>query len=49
VHHIRFLIFDWSVPNVIMGVIVIAVFFLWAATFSGFTGCLSAAKGEARK
>jgi hypothetical protein len=27
VHHIRFLIFDWSVPNIIMGVILIAAFF----------------------
>jgi hypothetical protein len=32
VHHLRFLIFDWSLPNVIMGVIIIAVFFAaaWA-------------------
>lgn len=32
VHHIRFLIFDWSIPNVIIGAIIIAVFFLaaWA-------------------
>ena len=30
VHHIRFLIFDWSLPNVIMGVIIIAIFFLGA-------------------
>ena len=32
VHHLRFLIFDWSLPNVIMGVIVIVVFFAaaWA-------------------
>ena len=32
VHHIKFFIFDWSIPNVIMGVILIAVFFLaaWA-------------------
>jgi hypothetical protein len=30
VHHLRFLIFDWSLPNVIMGVIVIALFFLGA-------------------
>jgi protein-S-isoprenylcysteine O-methyltransferase Ste14 len=32
VHHIRFLIFDWSVPNIIMGAIIIAIFFLaaWA-------------------
>jgi hypothetical protein len=30
--HLRFLIFDWSLPNVIMGVVLIAVFFLaaWA-------------------
>jgi hypothetical protein len=30
--HVRFLIFDWSIPNVIMGVVLIAVFFLaaWA-------------------
>ena len=32
VHHIRFLIFDWSVPNIIVGGIIIAAFFLaaWA-------------------
>jgi hypothetical protein len=32
VHHIRFLIFDWSIPNLIMGAVIIAVFFLaaWA-------------------
>jgi len=30
VHHIRLLIFDWSLPNVIMGVIIIAIFFLGA-------------------
>jgi len=30
VHHIKFLIFDWSLPNVIMGVIIIAIFFLGA-------------------
>ena len=30
VHHLRFLIFDWSLPNVIMGAIVIALFFLGA-------------------
>ncbi len=32
VNHIRFLIFDWSVPNIIIGAIVIVVFFLaaWA-------------------
>ena len=30
VHHLRFLIFDWSLPNVIMGVIVIALFFFGA-------------------
>jgi len=30
VHHLRFLIFDWSLPNVIMGVILIAIFFLGA-------------------
>lgn len=32
VHHLRFLIFDWSLPNVIMGVIVILLFFgaAWA-------------------
>jgi hypothetical protein len=32
VHHLRFLIFDWSLPNVIMGAILIAIFFLaaWA-------------------
>ena len=32
VHHLRFLIFDWSLPNVIMGVIVIVGFFAaaWA-------------------
>ncbi len=30
VHHLRFLIFDWSLSNVIMGVIVIALFFLGA-------------------
>jgi hypothetical protein len=30
VHHLRFLIFDWSLPNVIMGGIVIALFFLGA-------------------
>lgn len=30
VHHLRFLIFDWSLPNVIMGVIVIVLFFLGA-------------------
>jgi hypothetical protein len=30
--HVRFLIFDWSIPNVIMGVVLIVVFFLaaWA-------------------
>jgi hypothetical protein len=30
--HLRFLIFDWSLPNVIMGVVLIAIFFLaaWA-------------------
>lgn len=30
--HLKFLIFDWSLPNVIMGVILIAVFFVaaWA-------------------
>jgi len=32
VHHLRFLIFDWSLPNVIMGAIVILGFFAaaWA-------------------
>jgi len=32
VHHLRFLIFDWSLPNVIIGVIVILGFFAaaWA-------------------
>ena len=30
VHHLKFLIFDWSLPNVIMGVIIIAIFFLGA-------------------
>jgi protein-S-isoprenylcysteine O-methyltransferase Ste14 len=32
VHHLRFLIFDWSLPNVIMGVIIVLVFFAaaWA-------------------
>jgi hypothetical protein len=32
VHHLKFLIFDWSLPNVIMGVIVILGFFAaaWA-------------------
>jgi len=30
VHHIRFLIFDWSVANVIMGASLIALFFLAA-------------------
>ena len=30
VHHLKFLIFDWYLPNVIMGVIIIAVFFLAA-------------------
>ena len=32
VHHIRFLIFDWSIPNLVVGIIIIAVFFLaaWA-------------------
>jgi protein-S-isoprenylcysteine O-methyltransferase Ste14 len=32
VHHLRFLIFDWSLPNIIMGVIVILLFFgaAWA-------------------
>ncbi len=31
-HHLRFLIFDWALPNVIMGVVLIAIFFLaaWA-------------------
>jgi len=31
-NHIRFLIFDWAVPNLIVGAILIAVFFLaaWA-------------------
>ena len=30
--HIRLGIFDWSVPNIIMGAVIIAVFFLaaWA-------------------
>ncbi len=28
--HLRFLIFDWSLPNVIMGVVLIVVFFLAA-------------------
>jgi hypothetical protein len=30
--HLRFLIFDWSLANVIVGVVLIAVFFLaaWA-------------------
>ncbi len=30
--HLRFLIFDWSLPNVIIGAILIIVFFLaaWA-------------------
>ncbi len=32
VHHLRFLIFDWSLPNVIMGAIVIIGFF--AAAFA---------------
>ncbi len=32
VHHLRFLIFDWSLPNVIMGAIVIVGFF--AAAFA---------------
>jgi len=32
VHHLRFLIFDWSLPNVIVGVIAILGFFAaaWA-------------------
>jgi hypothetical protein len=32
VHHIRFLIFDWSIANLIVGAVIIAVFFLaaWA-------------------
>jgi hypothetical protein len=32
VHHLRFLIFDWYLPNVIMGALVIIVFFAaaWA-------------------
>lgn len=32
VHHLRFLIFDWSLPNVIVGVLAIIVFFgaIWA-------------------
>ena len=32
VHHIKFLIFDWSVPNLIMGAIVVVAFFAaaWA-------------------
>ena len=32
VHHLRFLIFDWSLPNIIMGVIVVLLFFgaAWA-------------------
>ena len=32
VHHLRWLIFDWSLPNVIMGAIVIVGFFAaaWA-------------------
>jgi protein-S-isoprenylcysteine O-methyltransferase Ste14 len=30
--HIKFLIFDWSVPNLVMGAIVVVVFFAaaWA-------------------
>jgi hypothetical protein len=30
--HLRFLIFDWSLPNAIMGLVLIVVFFLaaWA-------------------
>jgi hypothetical protein len=28
--HLRFLIFDWSLPNVIMGAVLIVVFFLAA-------------------
>ncbi len=30
IHHIRFLIFDWSVPNLIVGAIGIALFFVGA-------------------
>ncbi len=32
VHHLRFLIFDWSLPNVIMGGVAILAFFgaVWA-------------------
>ncbi|MGA2642661.1 MAG: hypothetical protein ABSG21_17365 [Spirochaetia bacterium] len=30
VHHIKFLIFDWSIPNLIMGAVIIAIFFLGA-------------------
>ena len=32
VHHIRFLIFDWAIPNLIIGAVIIAAFFLaaWA-------------------
>ncbi len=30
VHHIRFFIFDWSVANLIMGAILIVVFFVGA-------------------
>jgi protein-S-isoprenylcysteine O-methyltransferase Ste14 len=32
VHHIRFFIFDWSVPNIIIGAIIIVVFFAAAWT-----------------
>jgi protein-S-isoprenylcysteine O-methyltransferase Ste14 len=30
VHHVRFLIFDWSVPNLIMGAVLVIVFFAGA-------------------
>ncbi len=30
VHHIRFLIFDWSVPNLIVGAVLVVAFFAGA-------------------
>jgi hypothetical protein len=29
-NHIRFLIFDWSVPNLVIGLVIVVLFFLAA-------------------
>jgi hypothetical protein len=47
VKHIRFLIFDWSVPNLVIGIIVIAVFFL--AAWARLPGWIERGSERARK